>query len=313
MPRFILFLLACSTATAGEPVTTTIDPATVPAMYRLAPATFDVTVTKKYDLIHSNVEVYDVTFPSAVKSPYPENNIVYAELFRPKTAAKTPTVIIFDILDGATVVSRGQAMWLAQHNITAMAFTMAYYGPRRPAGTKMRMIMPDIEHSVTAVQQTVLDARRAIQYLATRPDVDTAHLGVVGTSLGSFIGGLVAASEPKITHATLMLGGGDLVNAFYDHPKAKTFRAVNDLLGFGKGQLHKMIDPVDPITYAEQLKTKKLMLIAASRDDVVPPIAMKKLWEATDRPSILWLNATHVGAAAYIFPMMTSVIESINK
>ena len=43
----------------------------------------------------------------------------------------------------------------------------------------------------------------------------------------------------------------------------------------------------DPLTYAEQLKTKKVLIGAASRDDVVPPSAATALWEATGKQKIV--------------------------
>jgi dienelactone hydrolase len=309
----VLAVCLVNHSTANITITTASDPTAVPERFRLPAGSFDVTVSPKYRLSHSNVEVLAVSFPSAVTSPHAENNTVYGEIFRPIGGVKTPAVIVFDILDGATIVSRGQAMWLAQHNITAMAITMAYYGPRRPPGTRLRMLMPDLEHSTAAVTQTVLDARRAIQFLATRPDIDSSRIGVVGTSLGSFIGGLVAASEPNVSHATLMLGGGGLVDAFYDHPKAKSFRALNESLGYDRQWLRTWIDPVDPLTYASLLKTKRLQFVAAKRDEVVPPKAMETLWRATSQPPILWLDSTHAGAAVHVFPIMDAVITHITK
>ena len=42
-----------------------------------------------------------------------------------------------------------------------------------------------------------------------------------------------------------------------------------------KDTLKALIAPVDPITYGPQLKTKNLLMIAASRDDIVPPSAAR--------------------------------------
>lgn len=284
----------------------------VPERFRLAKHNFEFEFEHKYELPTSGVDVYRLRFPSPVATSHVENNTVHCEYFVPKGKAKVPAVIVLDILDGAQVVSRGEAMWLAQHDVAALVVQMAYYGPRRPAKERVRLLSPDIDHSVKAITQTVLDCRRAAAWLANRPEVDAKKLGIVGTSLGSFVGGIVAAAEPRLTTVCLLLGGGDLVDAFYNHPKAAAFRAVNELFG-GKEKLAKMIAPVDPITYAKELKSKRLLLIAASRDDVVPPAAMKRLWEATGKPKLIWLDATHVGAAAYVFPAMAAVIAHVKE
>ncbi len=286
----------------------------VPDRFRLPPHEFPFEQRLKYDLTHSGVEVFDVTFPSPVTSPHPENNTVYAEYFRPKRAGgKLPAVVVLDILDGKGVVSRGAAMWLAQHGVAAMALTMPYYGPRRPAGVRVRMLSPDVDRSVANVRQAVLDGRRAVAWLGSRPEVDPDRLGVVGTSLGSFTGGLLAAAEPRVHSACLLLTGGGLVDAFYSHPQAGLIAQALLLAGVTREKLQRLIAPVDPLTYADRLRDKKLLLIGASRDDVVPPEALRRLWEATGRPKIVWFDATHVGAAAYAFPAMNAVIAHVKE
>lgn len=309
-----LLLAAAPAAETGTVAVRADDPdAGVPERFRLPAHEFPFTLTPKYDLPYTGVEVFTVTFPSAVTSPHPANNTVYGEYFRPKGKANLPAMIVLDILDGSQIVSRGEAMWLAQNGIAALTVQMAYYGQRRPAGTKIRLLSPDIDHSVAAITQTVLDVRRATAWLATRPEVDANRLGLIGTSLGSLVGGVAAAAEPKLGTVCLLLSAGGLVDAFYDHPKAGPFRQVNELIGGSKERLKQLIDPVDPLTYADQLKGKRLLYIAASRDEVLPPAAMKKLWEATGKPRLLWVDATHVGAGLYVFPAMAAVVEHVKK
>ncbi|HVK17076.1 MAG TPA: dienelactone hydrolase family protein [Fimbriiglobus sp.] len=286
----------------------------VPEPFRLADHTFPYQQQLRYDLEYSGVEVYTVRFPSPVESPHAANNTVHAEYFRPKGAAgKVPAVVVLDILQGNALVSRGAAMWLAQNGIAALAITMPYYGPRRPTEGRHRMLTTDVEASVANVRQTVLDGRRAVAWLAARPEVDADRIGVVGTSLGSFMGGLLAAAEPRVRSACLLLGGGGLVDAFYQHPKTQWLTVALLAVGVTKEKLQRQIAPVDPLTYADRLKGKKLLLIGASRDDIVPPEAMRRLWEATGKPKIVWLDATHVGAAAHVFTAMNAIIAHLKE
>lgn len=311
---FLAALLALAADPTGEVHFRSDDSAAnVPERFRLAPHTFSYTLTPKYDLAYAGVEVFTVTFPSPVTTPYPENNTVYAEYFRPKGKSNLPAVIVLDILDGRQVVSRSEALWLAQNDVAALVVYMAYYGPRRPNEKGARLLSPDIDKSVAAITQTVLDIRRATAWLGDRPEVDASRLGLVGTSLGSLVGGVAAAAEPRLRNVCLILGGGGLVDAFYDHPKVAPFRFLLPILGGSKEKLKRLIDPVDPLSYANYLKDRRLLLIAASRDDVVPPTAMKALWDATGRPKILWLDSTHVGAALFIFPAMRTVIDHVKQ
>ncbi|MCU0702941.1 MAG: alpha/beta hydrolase family protein [Fimbriiglobus sp.] len=283
----------------------------VPERFRLDPHTFDYELTLKHTLSNAGVEVWTLTFPSPVKSAHVENDTVPCELYLPKGAKGRPAAVVLDILDGALVVSRAQALWLAQHDIPALVVQMAYYGPRRPKGSKERLLSTDVEKSVANVCQTVLDVRRAVAWLESRPEVDPKRIGLLGTSLGSFVGGVAAAAEPKVKNVCLLLGGGGLVDAFGKHPEGGPILALLSVVGITPAKLRRLIGPVDPLTYADTLKGKKLLLVGASRDDVVPPAAMKALWEATGRPSILWVDATHVGAALHILPMMREVVKTL--
>jgi dienelactone hydrolase len=322
-PAVFLGLLAALTpaATPARPVTAgevrfacDDESCGVPERFRLAAHTFPYEQQFRYDLEYSGVEVYAVRFPSPVASPHRENNTVHAEYFRPKHAdGKMPAVVVLDILQGNALVSRGAAMWLAQNGVAAMAITMPYYGPRRPAEGRHRMLTPDVEQSIANVRQTVLDCRRAVAWLAARPEVDADRLGVVGTSLGSFMGGLVAAAEPRVHSACLILGGGGLVDAFYNHPRTQWAMPLLWAAGITREKLSRQIAPVDPLTYADRLKDKDLLLIGASRDDIVPPAAMARLWEATGKPKIIWLDATHVGAAAHAFTAMNAIIAHLKE
>ncbi len=285
----------------------------IPEQFRLESHSFPAKVTPKYELKYSGVEVSTVTFPSPVQTPHEINNTVHCEYFRPKKEGKFPAVLVLDVLDGQQVVSRGEAMWLAMHDVAAVVVVLPYYGPRRPTEGKHRLLVPDVDQSVQNVRQAVLDCRRAVAWMGSRPEIDANKLSLLGTSLGSLIGALVIASEPNLRSGCLLLGGGGLVDAFYDHPKAAILSQSLKAIGITKEVLRKKIDPVDPLTYATCLKGKDLLLIAASRDDVVSPEAMKRFWEASGKPKIVWVDATHVGAAFYAFPMMAAVIEHVKK
>jgi dienelactone hydrolase len=322
-----IMLLLDSTALAGEPLagdpvraTCRFDPAdddrcAVPERYRLPARTFDYTLAPRFELPHAGVDVYDLTFPSPVTSTVPGNDLVHAEYFVPKGASagsKVPGVVILDILDGRAVVPRGQAVWLAQHGVASLFVYMAHYGPRRPAGSPVRLMSPNLATTMDGIRQTVLDCRCATAWLAARPEVDASRLGLVGTSLGSLIGANVAAAEPRLKNVCLLLPGGGLVDAFYEHPLAKPYLPLAELLG-GKEGLKKLIAPADPLTYAPQLKQKNLLLVAASRDDVLPPAAARALWEASGKQKIVWVDSTHIGAAAYAVPALKAVTEHVKE
>ena len=57
------------------------------------------------------------------------------------------------------MLSRFISTHLARHGVAALFVQMAYYGPRRPAGSKLRLMSTNIPMTTEAVTQTVLDLR----------------------------------------------------------------------------------------------------------------------------------------------------------
>jgi dienelactone hydrolase len=283
--------------------------ADIPERYRLSERTFDYTMNPLRDLPVSGVEIFQVTFPSPVTSPTPENNTVYAEYYRPKGPGPFPAVIVLDITGGDQSLSRFIARTLAQNRIAGLFVQMAYYGPRRPPGSKLRMLSTNIPQTMAAVRQTVLDCRCAGAWLACQPDVDSQRIGIMGTSLGSFVATLSGEMDPRFNRVAILLGGGGLVDAFYNHPQAAPYTKLWEALGGTKEQVKKALGPVDPITKAANLKGRQVLMIAAKRDEIVPPSAAVALWEEMGKPKIVWYDTTHYGAALYIGAALKPIIE----
>jgi dienelactone hydrolase len=284
----------------------------VPKRYHLPPVDFDYELTLQRQLPASGLDVFAVRFPSPVKSRCIENNTVYAEYYRPRGSGPFPGVIVLDITAGDQSLSRMIANCFAQNRIAALFVQMAYYGPRRPEGSKLRLLSTNVVHTGEAIRQTVLDVRRATAWLAARSEIDSKRLGIHGTSLGSMIGALSAEMEPKLARVSIALGGGGLVDYYYDDPRAAPYRKVWEAVGGSKKLAVKLLAPVDPLTYGSNLKGRKVLMIAGRRDDIVPPQCTEALWKAAGEPKIVWYDCTHYGAALYVGPMMQEVVKHFN-
>jgi dienelactone hydrolase len=281
----------------------------VPERYRLAEHRFAWELEPKSELATVGVRVFHLCFPSPVETACPQNNTVHAEYYRPAGKGPFPGVIVLDITAGDQAVSRSIATHLASHDIGALFVQMAYYGPRRPPGSDLRLLSHDYRQTFANIRQTVLDVRCASAWLAKRPEIDPHKLGIHGTSLGSFIGTVTAEMEPRLGKVGVLLGGGGLVEAYYDEARAAPFRKLWEGCGGTKDQLKEVIAPVDPLTCAANLKDRKVLIIAGKRDDIVPPKAAEALWEATGKQKIVWYDCTHYGAALYVVPALGELVK----
>jgi dienelactone hydrolase len=280
----------------------------VPERYRMGERTFDWELTHKVDLPAAEVRVDRLTFPSPVRSPHPENNTVHAEYYRPLAAGRFPAVIVLDITAGDQSLSRSISTFLAQNRVAALFVQMAYYGPRRPPGSRLRLLSPGVDQTLEAIRQTVLDLRAAAAWLESRPEVDARRLGILGTSLGSFLAALTAEMEPRLGRVAVLLGGGGVVDAYYDDPRAARYRKLYESLGGTREKLARRIAPADPLTCAANLKDRRLLILAARRDDIVPPRMAEALWLASGKQKIVWYDCTHYGAIVYLAPALGQVL-----
>jgi dienelactone hydrolase len=314
----VAVLLALSGASESAPVeqgTAKFEPLgdqkSIPERYRLDAHKFDWEMTHKFDLKSSGVEVLTVRFPSPVVTSCDENNTIHCEYYRPNGKGSYPGVVVLDITAGDQSVSRMISSHLASHGIAALFMQMPYYGPRRPPGSKTKMITANYKASIDNVRQTVLDVRQSTAWLESRPEIDGKRLGVLGTSLGSFMGSLAAEMEPKLGRVAILLGGGGLVDAYYDDPRGDTYRKAWELLGGNKEKLKKMIAPVDPLTCAANLKERKVLMIDAKRDEIVFPKMAEAMWKATGEQKIVWYDCTHYGAALYFLDAMDHIVKHL--
>src|SRR6516225_1789207 len=164
------------------------DPKTIPERYRLDEHTFTWEMEPNRVLASTGVAIYHIRFPSPITTETKENNTVHAEYYRPKGDGPFPGVIVLDITAGDQNLSRLIAAHLAGKGIAGLFVQMAYYGPRRPAGSDLRLLSPDVPRTMAGIRQTVLDLRCAAAWLEQRKEIDSNQLGILGTSLGSFIG-----------------------------------------------------------------------------------------------------------------------------
>ncbi|GIW82786.1 MAG: hypothetical protein KatS3mg105_4593 [Gemmatales bacterium] len=283
----------------------------VPQRYRLAEHKFPYELEFYRRLPENKIELYKLRFPSPVTSPYPENNTVHAEYYRPVIQGKMPGVIVLHITGGDQSLSRTISTILAKNGIAALFVQMAYYGPRRPAGKRVRLLSADYNHTMAAVRQTVLDLRRAAAWLESRPEIDRQRLGILGTSLGSFMAALTAEMEPRLKRVVVLLGGGGFVEAYYDDPRFELIKVSLQALGFSKADLIKLIAPADPITCAANLKDRKLLIIAGKKDEIVPPKMAEALWQAAGKQKIVWYDCGHYTAILYLVPAMKHIVNHL--
>jgi dienelactone hydrolase len=310
-----MYLLITLTAlTAVESGTANFHPtaaeAQVPADLRLEASTFPFEIEPIRDDPRFNVA--KVRFPSPVVSPVPQNNTVHAEYFRPRGDGRHPGVVVLHILGADFALSRYLSARLADAGVAALFVKLPYYGERRPDGpaAETRFLSANIGRSTEAMRQGILDVRRAVAWLAGRPEIDPARLGVTGISLGGIIASVAAAVDPSIDRVGILLAGGGLADILWNMPEreARIYRQAWLDSGRTFADLEDLVRPYDPLTHAAGLKGKRVLMIAGNVDEVIPPHSARQLWEAAGKPPIRWLDCGHYSAVGYLLPAIRETV-----
>jgi dienelactone hydrolase len=309
--HFMLALLALSAVEAGAvDYRPTAAEAKVPADLRLEPARFAFELEPIRQ--ERRLTVAKLRFPSPVVTPIEVNNTVHAEYFRPTGEGRHPGVVVLHILGADFALSRYLAARLADAGVAALFVKLPYYGERRPPGpaAETKFLSADIGRSTGAMRQGILDVRRAVAWLATRPEIDPLRLGVTGISLGGIVSSVVAAVDPTVERAALLLAGGGLADILWNMPEreARLYRAAWLASGRTFADLEALVRPYDPLTHAAGLKGKRVLMIAGNVDEVVPPRAARRLWEAAGEPPVRWLDCGHYSAVGYLLPAIRETV-----
>lgn len=283
--------------------------ATVPELFRLQPSSFGFELEPVYEA--PGYSVAKLRFPSPIATPDASNNTVHCEYFRPKGPGKRPAVVVLHILGADFALSRYYAARLADRGVAALFLKLPYYGERRPSGGPQRFLSDDVGRSTLSMRQGICDIRRAAAWLAGRPEVDPSKLGVTGISLGGITSALAAEVDPTLNRAVLLLAGGGLDEILWgmDEPEAHRYRREWLAAGKTRADLKTLTTPLDPLTYADRLVGKKVLMMAGNIDEVVPPTSARALWSAAGRPPIRWLDCGHYSAVGYLLPSLREAVD----
>jgi dienelactone hydrolase len=231
-----------------------------------------------------------LTFPSALTTPHETNNTVYCRYFpallkgRPTnddvgqgfsgaaggsaTAAGRAAVLVLPQWNSDSGGHAGLCRLLAWNGLSALRLSLPYHDQRMPPELHRAdyIVSANIARTVQVCRQAVLDARRAIAWLATQ---GYDRIGILGTSLGSCLALLTAAHEPLIR--------AEALNHISPHFADVVWR------GLSTGHVREGLDghieldllralwkPISPRAYLERLQDRQTLLVYARYDLTFP-------------------------------------------
>ena len=295
-------LLFLRTAWADAPtVPKTPASAVDPAFYDYDAAAPINASEKPFGLDPTGVKISLITYPSLVHSPYPVNNTVTAYLFLPPGPGPHPAMVVLHEWNAGT--TKGGFLLcraIARAGVAALFMTEPYSLNRKPKTANKEdaeILSGNVPHMVGALRQAVLDARRGLDYLAQRPDVDPQRLGVSGISLGGVLSGVVAGVDPRVKVILTLVGGADFARGFWNGLLTRRYREEILRSGYTYETYQAAMAPIDAAYWLPQrhFNPEDALMINGRYDLVILPNEAKALALDLGGTHIVWTNTGHYG------------------
>jgi dienelactone hydrolase len=216
-----------------------------------------------------------LTFPSAIVTPHRENNTVHAKYFPNDSAeGKRRAVLVLPQWNADAQGHVGLCQLLNAFRISALRLSLPYHDDRMPPELRRAdyIVSANVGRTLQVCRQAVLDARRAIQWLAS---AGYESIGILGTSLGSCLSMLTAAHEPLVKTAALNHISPYFADVVWDGLSTAHVRRTLD----GRVDLERLRRvwmPISPFPYLRRLKGKRVMLVYA-RYDLTFPVELSRM------------------------------------
>jgi dienelactone hydrolase len=140
--------------------------------------------------------------------------------------------------------------------------------------------------------QLVVDLRRAIDVLVTRPDVNNKQVAYFGVSYGAAMGGLLAGVEDRVKAYVLAVGDGGLVSHFAGADD--TDGPLQALPAQDQERWLQAMRPIEPINFIGQAAPATLLFLAGTKDDSIPQQDARRFHQAASQPKeVRWYEAGH--------------------
>lgn len=140
---------------------------------------------------------------------------------------------------------------------------------------------------------TVIETRRLLDYLVTRPDIDPGRIYLLGASFGAITGCTAAAFDPRLSAVVLTYGGGDFSLLL---PSEQARQALGKWTPLAAWAVSHFLAPADPVRYVDRIAPRPMLFQNGTRDTLIPPAAAQALFDAAREPKdLVWYDSDHIG------------------
>jgi len=224
------------------------------------------------------------------------NRTIALDFYLPEGSDRRPVILVLPTAGGSYQIESHFASYFARHGLAAVIV----HRPEKFSG------LIRLETIDALFKQSVRDHKLVLDWIETRPELDTGRIGVFGVSLGAIQGALLTPLDPRVRAAVLGLTGGDLPYLLTYSTESGVSRRRREILREHKltlPELHRKLEATitcDPDAFAAYVDPKEVLLVLAFCDTTVP---YKKGWELREKmgkPETILLPTGHFTALLYL-------------
>lgn len=156
-----------------------------------------------------------------------------------------------------------------------LRLSLPYHDARMPAELRRAdyIVSANVGRTVHACRQAVVDARRAVGWLASR---GYDRIGILGTSLGSCLAMLTTAHEPRIRAAAFNHISPFFADVVWEGLSTSHVREGLET-GIDLERLRRAWWPISPYPFFDRVRDRRILLIYA-RYDLTFPVPLSRLF-----------------------------------
>jgi dienelactone hydrolase len=252
-------------------------------------AFFDAPATRDYRFEQATLtgqargEAGTLRFPSALVTPHAANNTVHARWFPALAGRSAPgdrpgrAVLVLPQWNSDPQGHIGLSRVLARVGVSALRMSLPYHDARMPTELTRAdyIVSSNIVRTIQVCRQAVLDARRAIAWLALQ---GYERIGILGTSLGSCLAMLTTAHEPRIRAQALNHVSPWFADVVWHGLSTQHVREGLDG-HIDLERLRSLWRPISPFSYIERVGHARTLLVYARYDLTFPVDLSRSLVE----------------------------------
>ena len=239
----------------------------------------------------AEVKVSKIAFATPRSSGFPENDRAVA-YFTQNTDRKSriATVFLHPWTSKSLVVELLMCRYFARQGVDSIMLVLPYHMERSPNGSFSGEYT--LRGDPSMVPGRFVQAVSETRVLCSHLRKEYERVGIIGISLGGLVAHMGMTVEP-FDFGISLLSGGPLSEVFDRGIFTKRFRSLLARSGVSFAELAEHWSVTDPVTWGHCNRVKKLLMINALYDQVVPPDLTLKLWKAFGSPEIAWYPSAH--------------------